>query len=228
MRSFSAGQELDRAPRVRAAGLAANPHAACRRSAPSNSRLPMHASIRRSVFSVVSICLALSGAATRAQPWRPPEESQRVPSKWGAGDQRGAANHMKPETVLRAARLIRTGQVFELGRRLEEGMPLQTTRDSSAHPRLGLTEYELVDPVGIVRDVQPGPRTDLDDTAAGTAQERAPPTAHARHLAQPYKRVVHQGHNPQPRRRRRARLKFGAGNVCHAANVRAVAPRAHR
>ena len=39
-------------------------------------------------------------------------------------DQRGAANLMKPDTVLRATRLIKTGQVFELGRRLEEGMPL--------------------------------------------------------------------------------------------------------
>ena len=54
-----------------------------------------------------------------AQTWQPPSDSQRCPSKWGAADQRGAANHMKPETVLRAARLIRTGQVFELGRRLE-------------------------------------------------------------------------------------------------------------
>ena len=29
-----------------------------------------------------------------------------MPSKWGAGDQRGSANHIKPENVLRAARLI--------------------------------------------------------------------------------------------------------------------------
>ena len=35
---------------------------------------------------------------------------------------------MKPETVLRAARLIRTGQVFELGRVLSGGMPLSPTR----------------------------------------------------------------------------------------------------
>ena len=31
---------------------------------------------------------------------------------------------MKPETVLRAARLIKTGEVFELGRVLSENMPL--------------------------------------------------------------------------------------------------------
>src|SRR3989449_11713589 len=42
---------------------------------------------------------------------------------------------MKPDTVLRATRLIRTGQVFELGRRLEEGMPLQTTRTFQLHTK---------------------------------------------------------------------------------------------
>src|SRR5215470_13790652 len=70
-----------------------------------------------------------------AQTWNPPADSQRCPSKWGAGDQRGAANYMKAETVLRATRLIRTGQVFELGRRLEEGMPLQTTRTFQLHTK---------------------------------------------------------------------------------------------
>ena len=44
----------------------------------------------------------------------PPDE-KRCPSRWGAADQRGSANLMKPETVLRAAKLIRTGEVFELG-----------------------------------------------------------------------------------------------------------------
>src|SRR6185369_3163798 len=63
-----------------------------------------------------------------AQRWNPPAESARCPSKWGANDQRGAGNHMKPETVLRAARLIKTGEVFELGRVLSETMPLPAGR----------------------------------------------------------------------------------------------------
>src|SRR5262245_27068578 len=50
-----------------------------------------------------------------AQSWQMPPDDQRCPSKWGAGDQRGSANMMKPDTVLRAAKLIRTGEVFELG-----------------------------------------------------------------------------------------------------------------
>ena len=27
--------------------------------------------------------------------WRPPTESARCPSKWGASDERGSGNHMK-------------------------------------------------------------------------------------------------------------------------------------
>src|SRR6476659_137671 len=84
-------------------------------------------------FASSFICIGAAGA--NAQTWNPPPDSQRCPSKWGAGDQRGAANHMKAETVLRAARLIKTGQVFELGRRLEEGMPLQSTRTFELHTK---------------------------------------------------------------------------------------------
>jgi len=67
--------------------------------------------------------------------WQPPADSQRCPSKWGAGDQRGAGNHMKPETVLRASRLIKTGQVFELGQVLSDAMPLQPTRRFEVHTK---------------------------------------------------------------------------------------------
>jgi kynurenine formamidase len=78
---------------------------------------------------LIALALVVGVASTaRAQSWQPPSDGARCPSKWGAGDQRGAANHMKPETVLRAARLIRTGQVFELGRVLTPSMPLSATR----------------------------------------------------------------------------------------------------
>ena len=52
--------------------------------------------------------LVLVSTLAEAQSWKPPAESERCPSKWGAGDERGAANHMKPAAVLNAARLIRT------------------------------------------------------------------------------------------------------------------------
>ena len=44
--------------------------------------------------------------AQSSQPWRVSPDSERCPSKWGAGDERGAGNHMTPATVLRAAHLI--------------------------------------------------------------------------------------------------------------------------
>jgi len=70
-----------------------------------------------------------------AQSWRPPTESQRCPSKWGAGDERGAGNHMKPATVLRAAQLIKTGEVIELGHPLAQDMPIPGTRQFNVHTK---------------------------------------------------------------------------------------------
>lgn len=80
------------------------------------------------VIIAASAALVAGETAVQAQSWQPPADSARCPSKWGAGDERGAGNHMKPETVLRAARLIRTGQVFELGRVLSSTMPFFGTR----------------------------------------------------------------------------------------------------
>jgi kynurenine formamidase len=72
--------------------------------------------------------LAAAAATAQTPSWVPPPESARCPSKWGAGDQRGAANHMKPQTVLNAAKLIRTGEVIELGHVLSASMPVSNTR----------------------------------------------------------------------------------------------------
>jgi kynurenine formamidase len=77
--------------------------------------------------------LVLIGDPADAQSWRPPADSQRCPSKWGAGDQRGSGNHMKPETVLRATRLIRTGEVIEIGHVLSADMPISSTRRFDMH-----------------------------------------------------------------------------------------------
>ena len=70
-----------------------------------------------------------------AQSWKPTPEGQRCPSKWGAGDERGSANHMKPESVLKAARLIRTGEVFEIGHVLAPTMPFFGTRRFDVHTK---------------------------------------------------------------------------------------------
>ena len=53
-------------------------------------------------FLSAGLALVLFGAtAAPAQDWKPVPPSQRCPSKWGAGDERGAANHMTPETVMK-------------------------------------------------------------------------------------------------------------------------------
>ncbi len=68
--------------------------------------------------------LAAGASAARAQSWTPPPDEARCPAKWGADDERGAANHMGPDSVRRAAGLIRTGNVIELAHVLAPTMPL--------------------------------------------------------------------------------------------------------
>ena len=89
----------------------------------------------RSILVIAAIAAGVCGAAAQAQSWRPPATSERCPSKWGAQDQRGSANHVKPETVLRAARLIRTGEIFELGQILSSSMPFFGTRRFELHTK---------------------------------------------------------------------------------------------
>ena len=59
--------------------------------------------------------LALNITSAAAQGWQMPPESERCPSKWGKDDQRGTANMMTAQSVAQAAKLIKTGEVFELG-----------------------------------------------------------------------------------------------------------------
>jgi kynurenine formamidase len=82
----------------------------------------------RSILILAALLIAIDGRDASAHSWKPPADNQRCPSKWGAADQRGSANHMKPATGLRAARLIQTGEVFELGRVLSPTMPLPAAR----------------------------------------------------------------------------------------------------
>ena len=114
----------------------------------------------RTVVTAAVLLVALDTGLASGQTWRPPADNQRCPSKWGAGDQRGSGNHMKPETVLRATRLIQAGEVFELGRVLSETMPLpagrrfevltKRTRNDAGANRRGSNEELVVGEIGQV------------------------------------------------------------------------------
>ena len=58
----------------------------------------------------------------------PASPLQWWPSRWGQGDQAGASNWITPEKVLDAAKSIRDGKIYRLGRVYEAGMPLFGTR----------------------------------------------------------------------------------------------------
>jgi kynurenine formamidase len=72
-------------------------------------------------------------AQAQAPSWSVPPESQRCPSKWGPGDERGSGNHMKPQTVLEAVKLIKTGEVIELAHVLGPTMPFFGPRRFDMH-----------------------------------------------------------------------------------------------
>ena len=74
-------------------------------------------------FAISSLLVWAAPAAAQTPSWSPPADSARCPSKWGAGDERGAGNHMKPQTVLNAVKLIKTGEVIELAWPLNATMP---------------------------------------------------------------------------------------------------------
>src|SRR5688572_6157385 len=93
--------------------------------------------MQRIAFGAVlgAMLLGATTALAQAPSWAPPAENTRCPSKWGAGDERGSANHMKPQSVLNAVKLIKSGQVIELGHVLGTGMPFFGTRRFDVHTK---------------------------------------------------------------------------------------------
>ena len=53
--------------------------------------------MQRIAFGAVLGAMLVSGGAALAQSpsWSPPPDNQRCPSRWGADDERGAANHVR-------------------------------------------------------------------------------------------------------------------------------------
>src|SRR5215472_4142504 len=82
------------------------------------------------------VLVLLSGFAcseAHAQSWEMPSDAQRCPSKWGAKDEIGSGNLMKPEMAIKAAKLIHTGEVFTLGFHLSAALPLIGSRRFDMH-----------------------------------------------------------------------------------------------
>jgi kynurenine formamidase len=72
-------------------------------------------------FAVLVVLVACASVA----------QDKWYPSRWGANDQRGAANRITPAKVLEAKNLIVRGQTYQLGRAYESAMPLFGTRHYS-------------------------------------------------------------------------------------------------
>jgi kynurenine formamidase len=91
----------------------------------------MKAAIFGGVFAFLSIAIANAQAPS----WTVPPENARCPSKWGAADERGSANHQKPAAVLNAAKLIKSGEVIELAHVLGPSMAFFGTRRFDVHTK---------------------------------------------------------------------------------------------
>ncbi|HEX4642704.1 MAG TPA: cyclase family protein [Candidatus Acidoferrales bacterium] len=84
---------------------------------------------------ILALGFGCAGATLRAQQWEMPSDAQRCPSKWGAKDEIGSGNLMKPEMALKAAKLIRAGEVFTLGFHLSAALPLIGSRRFDLHTK---------------------------------------------------------------------------------------------
>ncbi len=69
------------------------------------------------ILAAASLALAQLPTATAQQAASPPAQAggNWFPSKWGPEDEKGAANLMTPQRVAEAAKLVKTGKVYELG-----------------------------------------------------------------------------------------------------------------
>src|SRR3979411_250219 len=86
---------------------------------------------------VIVLLLFFAHTTLRAQSWQMPSDAERCPSKWGPKDELGSGNLMKPETALRTAKLIHTGEVFQLGFDIPPDPPLIGSRRFDLHMKRG-------------------------------------------------------------------------------------------
>jgi kynurenine formamidase len=85
------------------------------------------------MLATAALLLTTAIANSQTPSWTVPPESERCPSKWGAGDERGSGNHMNPQAVLNAVKLIKSGEVIDLTHTLGSAMPFFGTRRFDMH-----------------------------------------------------------------------------------------------
>lgn len=83
------------------------------------------------IVGAVFVSAATWAAGEAEQVAESPIGDKFWPSEFGPDDQRGATNRITPEKVVRSASLVKTGQVFQLGRVYEHGMPIPGKRHFS-------------------------------------------------------------------------------------------------
>jgi kynurenine formamidase len=76
--------------------------------------------MRHALVLCCSVALLGSVGAASAQDW--------TKSKWGPDDEIGAANYMKPELVVKAAQLVKTGKTYALGFPVSSSTPAYPPR----------------------------------------------------------------------------------------------------
>jgi kynurenine formamidase len=77
------------------------------------------------VAAGMAVAQATGGATpAQAQTFANPLATQWWPGPWGPQDEQGAGRRITPAKVLEAAKLIKTGKVYPLGRVLEKGIPV--------------------------------------------------------------------------------------------------------
>ncbi len=117
-----------------------SPHG-CTTHEPRATRAALQAPLTRrgalpkAMLSVLSLAALMAAAPATAQTWTVPAPEQRCPSKWGANDERGSANHMGPKSVLRAKEVMKSGEVIELAHPLDGRMAFFGTRRFDVHPK---------------------------------------------------------------------------------------------
>ena len=75
-------------------------------------------------MAAIAFLACASAAAAESGPAIYPHAEMNNWGRWGADDERGAANYITPEAIVAAAGLIRTGKVFSLASPLDEKGPV--------------------------------------------------------------------------------------------------------